>query len=952
MTIDQTTAQLLDHLHRAGKFGYWWTMEGRQSFWWEVGKRTPLPGGRRNTYVGVHPTTMIPETNPRGERKPSREVRSQLGIIAALNCLYTEYDAKDFGGNKAAARAKADAVQPPPSILVDSGGGYHLYWLFVEPWIMGGDNDREHAKRLQAAWVAYAGGDKAVKDLARVLRVPGTHNYKYTPAPQVEIVYADFTRLYAPDELAAHCVAFFEQENLPRTSALPSETPNGPADREVRYARAALDREVAAVVRSASGMKHDTIRNSAIKLGTLVGRGLLDEQHVLDEITRAANLHRDDVADTYRTAIDGLAYGKSRPRVIPPAPTREGDSPTPRRAEPEPWGAPIPFTSPELPSFPTTIFPAWLRSFVEAEAEATQTPPDLSGMLALSILATCAQRWAMVEGRSGWTEPVNVYTVVALPPASRKSAVFRAFTAPLVAHEQQAAERARSQIAEVSAKKDILEQQLDTAKREAAKAKKQIDVDAAMERVNTLAEEVAAIVVPPPPRLIVDDVTPEALASLIAEQGGKMAALSPEGDVFAIMAGRYSGTSGPNFSVFLKAHAGDTLRVDRRTRSEFVDWPALTLGITTQPDVVRGLAEKAGFRGQGLLGRFLYALPKSLVGYRNIDAPPVPVEVRQDYHAGIKALLRMRETYSANSANSANSKNDRLIDDQTNIYYLVISEGAIGLLRNFLLWLEPQLAENGAFATFTDWAGKLAGAVLRVAGLLHLAALALMHSTEMREHSHNSHNSQNEIQAETLADALRLAQYLITHAKAAFAEMGADPAIANARRALLWIERRDKPIFTKRELFEGIKGTIPKADDLDPVLKLLCDHGHIRQFDTEDINRPGRKPSPSYEVNPSVLDGSHNSHNSHNSFLPPPYPFELPTRKANANGVYANGFVNGYREVAGFESDAAPAEGWSVQLKAGAWVVVENTTGVAISTHEEETEAAAACFALWQKLEN
>lgn len=553
-----------------------------------------------------------------------------------------------------------------------------------------------------------------------------------------------------------------------------------------------------------------------------------------------------------------------------------------QRERAEPWPAIVRFDTPDLPVFPTDIFPDWLRTFVDAVSEATQTPPDLAGMLALSVLATCAQRWIVVQARDGWIEPVNLYTVTALPPASRKSAVFRAFTAPLVAYEQQQAATIKQQIAEQSARKDILDQQLDAAKREAARAKP-AEAKTALDKVDQLTHELDAMTIPKLPRLIVDDVTPEALSTLLVEQDGRMAALSPEGDVFAIMAGRYSGTSGPNFGVFLKAHAGDTLRVDRRSRSEYVDWPALTLGITTQPDVVRGLAEKAGFRGQGLLGRFLYALPVSTVGKRKINPPSVPEEVRTSYHEKIATLMQWRTINSANSANSANdyegyanSGKIPLIDRNTNITTLVISTSSTILLDRFLTWIEPHLGEQGAFGGFADWAGKLTGAALRVAGLLHVAA---------QVGSHNSHNSQNEIGEETLADAFRLTHYLIAHARAAFAEMGTDPAMAGARRVVDWLEQRAAREFTKRDLFEAIKGTYPKADDLDPMLKLLCDHGYIRLQVTEDRAGPGRKPSPRYEVHPDLWSrsGSHNSHNSQNGV--PPFTFELPRRtEQSTNG--------------------------------------------------------------------
>lgn len=313
MTLDLQTRQLLALLHRGGVYAYWWTLEGQHTTWWRVGAPAALPSADKNIYVGVHPTTRIPDTNVRGELKPSRSLRAQLGIIAALGCFYTELDAKDFDGDKDKARAAVDALDPRPSVLIDSGGGYHLYWLLDEPWILVTDEDREEAKRYQAAWVAYVGGDPAVKDLARVLRVPGTLNYKYDPPRTVTYIYADFDRRFARAALQAHCAHLLTDVRLPYAEGAGGRTE--PANREQRYAQAALDREIAAVLRAPSGMKHDQIRNTAIKLGSMVARGWLDQQEVIAEITRAADAHRADTKDTARTVLDGLAYGEARPHA-------------------------------------------------------------------------------------------------------------------------------------------------------------------------------------------------------------------------------------------------------------------------------------------------------------------------------------------------------------------------------------------------------------------------------------------------------------------------------------------------------------------------------------------------------------------------------------------------------------------------------------------------------------
>lgn len=528
--------------------------------------------------------------------------------------------------------------------------------------------------------------------------------------------------------------------------------------------------------------------------------------------------------------------------------------------EPDGWGPLISFQHAELPVFPLDMYPDWLRDFCEAVTVTMQTPPDLAGMLGLAILSTATARLFMVEVRDGWEEPINVYTVVVLPPGSRKSPVFRNMSAPLVAFEQELIGAAQDAIMRATNERDILQAQLEAAKRDAAKGRD----DAARDLVDDITDRLKAVTVPAIPKLIVDDITPEALSTALVEQGGRIAALSSEGDLFAIMAGRYS-SGAPNLGVFLKAHPGDPIRVDRRNRSEMVHQPALTVGITTQPDVLRSFSSNAAFRGQGLLARFFYALPRSTVGSRASDAPPIPESVRMAYHAACRRLLLLGAAWHSGDCGNCGKLppaemwevgNIGVINNINNINYLYINTDGSSHIRSFLDWIEPQLGEYGALAGMTDWAAKLAGSVARVAGLLHLAELA----------SHNSHNSQNDprvIAAATVERAIRFAHYLLAHAQAAYTEIGANPAIQPALTILRWLEKTGVREFTKRACWQGVRGgAIQKSDDLDEPLALLAEHGYIREQAQEERAGPGRKPSPKYEVNPRVA--SHNSHNPQN----------------------------------------------------------------------------------------
>jgi replicative DNA helicase len=119
-------------------------------------------------------------------------------------------------------------------------------------------------------------------------------------------------------------------------------------------------------------------------------------------------------------------------------------------SQPQGWDAdPTPLTPRRLvPPFPVDALPPWVADMVLAVAEFTQTPLDLPGCLALAALSTAAGGCAELEVRPGWREPLNLYTVVAMPPGSRKSAVFAAMTAPLLDAERQLVEKARPRIAD------------------------------------------------------------------------------------------------------------------------------------------------------------------------------------------------------------------------------------------------------------------------------------------------------------------------------------------------------------------------------------------------------------------------------------------------------------------------------------------------------------------------
>jgi replicative DNA helicase len=488
------------------------------------------------------------------------------------------------------------------------------------------------------------------------------------------------------------------------------------------------------------------------------------------------------------------------------------------------WAPPVPFgVIGSLPLFPVEVLPDWLGEYVAAVATATQTPPDLAGMLALAVLATVSAGAVEVEPRPGWREPLCLFIAVGMDAGTRKSAVFTALTCPVADFERDQAAAALPGITETAVLRRIADQAAATAEAAAGKAPASQQEEARAEAI-ARAAEAANLIVPPIPRWLVDDATPEALAGLLATYG-RIALLSPEGDVFDQMAGRYNQAAGPNLGVYLKGHAGDLLKVDRRGRPpEYVERPCLTIGLAVQPEVLRGLASRPGFGGRGLLARFLYSLPESLVGHRQPGAPPIAPAVADRYALELQAL-------ASSLAVPAGDDGPAL---------LTLDPQAGELLLGFERDLEPRLAANsGDLAHLAGWAAKLAGATCRLAALLHLA-------------SHLRDGWTQPISPNTLAGAARLADYLVEHARAVFDLMGADPRTDDARWLLDWISHTGQAQFTRRDAHHAApRGRFPKATDLDPALALLEEHGWLRRVDADSPGpKGGRPPSPRFLVNP------------------------------------------------------------------------------------------------------
>ncbi len=180
----------------------------------------------RHVYFGValqdRRLALDAAARKRGGSPRLETVRGSTGSAVVLPGVWIDLDfagdghrSDDLPPTREDALGLLEAVPLEPSIVVATGGGFHVYWVFEEPWILDTDESCAQAeglvRRVQDAVRERARrrGWKvdSTADLARVLRLPGTLNHKGEPRPvTLEVLRpgtyspADFEVLPAPSE--------------------------------------------------------------------------------------------------------------------------------------------------------------------------------------------------------------------------------------------------------------------------------------------------------------------------------------------------------------------------------------------------------------------------------------------------------------------------------------------------------------------------------------------------------------------------------------------------------------------------------------------------------------------------------------------------------------------------------------------------------------------------------
>ncbi|WP_140422984.1 YfjI family protein [Ureibacillus sinduriensis] len=504
------------------------------------------------------------------------------------------------------------------------------------------------------------------------------------------------------------------------------------------------------------------------------------------------------------------------------------------------WQQPITLENSTLPIFNTDIFPNWLKDYVDAIAEETQTPKDAPAMACISTLSTILGRKYVVQARKNWIEPLNTYTVMALDPANRKSAVFNFFQKPIVEFEKTERERLISIVTEEKAEREVIRKRIIELERQFGRTEDEDNKNILLKEIKELRKKVDEELNPLTrfPRFFTNDATPEKIAVLMYENNECFAILSSEGaEVFEMMAGRYSDKF--NIDTYLKAFSGDNITIDRigDGRSISLENPTLTIGLFVQPSVIQDLPPYFSYRG--LTQRFLFFLPKSFIGERKIQPNEIPDYVVNIYNANIKKLIELRLPTQSDPNNPIKSSLPLIFNSEAQQY-----------LTQIQIEIELMFKNQDLNEALKGWLGKLVGQIIRIAGLLHVTEYVQTGTIPMS------------ISKETLMKADSLRDYFIQHAEKAFGIIGQHESLDDVRYILRKIKSKKfdgKEIIDFQEIWQLVKKRFKVSEKLKDVLITLEELNYIKNA------KDGRKQI--IHVNPYLIKSSPNNPNTKETMI-------------------------------------------------------------------------------------
>lgn len=165
----------------------------------KAAERIKVLGTSANTYYCV---ALRQEGLSSSVRGNIEQIHTVVCMVADVDVLGPAHKETALPKTEEEAIAFVNGLKLKPSIIVRSGNGVHAIWLLDEPFIIHNEDEREQIRELSAGFGMYviAEGRKNgwkldnVQDVPRMLRAPGSLNFKSNPPKKCEVYSSEEIR--------------------------------------------------------------------------------------------------------------------------------------------------------------------------------------------------------------------------------------------------------------------------------------------------------------------------------------------------------------------------------------------------------------------------------------------------------------------------------------------------------------------------------------------------------------------------------------------------------------------------------------------------------------------------------------------------------------------------------------------------------------------------------------
>ena len=317
------------------------------------------------------------------DREPNRGVyycvstmsedRRSRANAAEIKFLFADIDHKDVVEEPDVILARVKALPMPPSRIHHSGNGLHLLWVLKQP-----TTDMPRVTALLKRIARVVAGDPQVCEVARLLRMPGTHNTK--GGARKEVTVTKGRKTYHLDDLAKW---FETQEPILTRKGAPAPVADNPFAKygEEQGIKPPIDVDARLAAMTHQGAGETSVHATQLAVtASLLSRGEnIDD--VVEEVLKATQERIDQPWDWERERERLYGMCEFWLKKLPQQEIREEQHQSPReKIEPVDLWANF-----EPPTMPRGLLPTAIENYALTMGETMGADPAGLAMAALTV---------------------------------------------------------------------------------------------------------------------------------------------------------------------------------------------------------------------------------------------------------------------------------------------------------------------------------------------------------------------------------------------------------------------------------------------------------------------------------------------------------------------------------------------------------------------------------------